>query len=42
MESRLDDMLEVAIRTARQAGALLRMHWERGVVAEHKSAIDLI
>ena len=34
--------MEVAIATARQAGALLRTHWERGVVAEYKGAIDLV
>ena len=38
----LDQMMEVAIVTARRAGALLRMHWERGVVAEHKGEIDLV
>ncbi len=38
----LDRMMGVAIGAARQAGALLRMHWERGVVAEYKGAIDLV
>lgn len=34
--------MAVAIDTARQAGALLRVYWERGVVAEHKGDIDLV
>ncbi len=38
----LNQVMEVAIAAARQAGALLRMHWERGVVAEHKGEIDLV
>jgi len=38
----LDTLMEVAIDATRQAGALLRMHWERGVAAEHKGAIDLV
>ncbi len=38
----VDRMLEAAIATARQAGALLRMHWERGVAAEYKGEIDLV
>lgn len=42
MTSHLDEMIEVAIDAARQAGALLRTYWERGVVAEYKGAIDLV
>ncbi len=42
MTSPMDEMLEAAIDTARQAGALLRMYWERGVVADHKGEIDLV
>ncbi|HET7088263.1 MAG TPA: inositol monophosphatase family protein [Anaerolineae bacterium] len=35
-------MMDIAIAAARQAGALLGMYWERGVVAEYKGAIDLV
>ncbi|MGH7552789.1 MAG: inositol monophosphatase family protein [Longimicrobiales bacterium] len=35
-------MLETAIVTARQAGALLRSYYERGVTTEYKGEIDLI
>lgn len=38
----LDDTLEAAVDVARQAGALLRTYWERGVAIEHKGDIDLI
>ena len=42
MGSAVDPLLETAIAAARQAGALLRAHWERGVAVEHKSDIDLV
>jgi len=42
MISHSDGMLAAAIDAARQAGALLRTYWERGVVAEYKGAIDLV
>jgi myo-inositol-1(or 4)-monophosphatase len=42
MNSGLEREFEAAILTARQAGALLRTYWERGVVADHKGEIDLV
>ncbi|HJW83286.1 MAG TPA: inositol monophosphatase family protein [Anaerolineae bacterium] len=42
MDADLDEMLDAAICAARQAGALLRLYYERGVVAQHKGAIDLV
>ena len=38
----LDRALSAAIEAARQAGALLRLHRERGVSAQHKGRIDLV
>jgi myo-inositol-1(or 4)-monophosphatase len=38
----LDLALGVALRTAREAGALLRAGHERGFTVEHKGAVDLV
>ena len=38
----MNDLLNTAIFAARQAGALLRMHFERGVAINHKGEIDLV
>jgi len=38
----LSDALDFATTTAREAGAVLRAYYQRGVVAEYKGEIDLI
>jgi myo-inositol-1(or 4)-monophosphatase len=42
MELNLEQALDFAVATLREAGELLRGYWQHGVVAEYKSEIDLV
>jgi myo-inositol-1(or 4)-monophosphatase len=42
MELNLDQALDFAKTISREAGQLLTEYWHRGVIAEYKSAIDLV